>query len=77
MTSFNAFFTLFSGIIPSAHMATVVREGKFAFHKINNATQLVFMDEWTADSLSGEDAKRVLQGNTRFIQRFINNESQI
>ena len=29
---------------------------------INQATQVVFMDEWTNDSLCYEDAKRILQG---------------
>lgn len=50
------------GIIPSKYVAGVVREGKFAAHLIRDDTQLVFMDEWTSDSLSCEDAKRVLQG---------------
>ena len=30
---------------------------------ISNDTELVFMDEWTSDSLNCEDAKRILQGN--------------
>ena len=29
---------------------------------INQAAQVVFMDEWTNDSLCCEDAKRILQG---------------
>ena len=29
---------------------------------INQATQVVFMDEWTNDSLFCGDAKRILQG---------------
>ena len=62
---FNSNYVLipFAGIIPSAHIAGIVREGKFAGHLITNSTQLVFMDEWTSDSLNCEDAKRILQGN--------------
>ena len=29
---------------------------------INQTTQVVFMDEWTNDSLCCEDAKRIFQG---------------
>ena len=48
--------------MPSHSIAGVTREGKFADHLIKSSTQLVFMDEWTEDSLSCEDAKRILQG---------------
>ena len=54
--------TLFTGIIPSRHIAGVTRDGKFAGAMINQATQVVFMDEWTNDNLCCEDAKRILQG---------------
>ena len=57
----------FLGVISSVNIAGVVREGKFAGHLINNDTELVFMDEWTADSLSCEDAKRILQGGSLHI----------
>lgn len=50
------------GIIPSNYIAGVVRDGNFSGHMIKENTQVVFMDEWTSDSLSCEDAKRVLQG---------------
>ena len=60
----------FQGIIPIDYIAGVVREGRFAGHLINNMTQLVFMDEWTNDSLSCEDAKRVLQGMQQLIFLF-------
>ena len=53
--------TLFTGIIPSRYIAGVSRGGKFAGTMINQATQEVFMDEWTNDSLCCEDAKRILQ----------------
>lgn len=52
----------YSGIIPSKYIAGVMNDGKFSGHLITGETQIVFMDEWTPDSLSCEDAKRVLQG---------------
>ena len=48
--------------MPSHAIAGVVRDGRFSAHLINESTEVVFMDEWSSDSLSGEDAKRVLQG---------------
>ena len=47
---------LILGIIPSDYIAGVVRDGRFSGHLINAKTQIVFMDEWTSDSLSCEDA---------------------
>ena len=37
--------TLFTGIKPSRHIAYVTRDYKFAEAMINQATQVVFMDE--------------------------------
>ena len=37
--------TLFTGIVPSRHIADVTRDYKFAEAIINQATQVVFMDE--------------------------------
>ena len=53
--------TLLTGITPSRHIAGVTRDGKFAGAMINQAAQVVFMDEWVNDSLCCEDAKRILQ----------------
>jgi len=39
-----------------------MNDGKFLAHFITAETQIVIMDEWTPDSLSCEDAKRILQG---------------
>ena len=58
----NNYVTHVVGIIPSKHVAGVVRDGKFSGQLINSDTQIVFMDEWSSDSLSAEDAKRILQG---------------
>lgn len=41
----------------------IVPDGRFSASTINSNTQVVVMDEWTPDSLSCEDAKRLLQGN--------------
>ena len=50
---------LFIGIMPSRHMAGVTRDGKFAGAMINQATQVIFMDEMKNDSLCCEVAKRL------------------
>ena len=49
-------------IIPCRNIAGVTTNGKFAGALINQATQVVFMEEWTNDSLCCEEAKKVLQG---------------
>ena len=50
-------------MIPSSmYIAGVVRGGRFAGLMINGNTQVIFMDQWTSDSLCFEDAKRILQG---------------
>jgi len=55
-------FIHFSGIIPAKYIAGVMNDGRFSGHLITETTQIVMMDEWTPDSLSCEDAKRILQG---------------
>ena len=60
--SANVLFSL--GIIPFDYIAGVTRDGKFSGSMINELTQVVFMDEWTSDSLCCEDAKRILQGKS-------------
>lgn len=56
----NYFYTL--GIIPSRFITNIVPDGRFSAANITKDTQVVMMDEWTSDSLSCEDAKRILQG---------------
>lgn len=58
----TSWFSCFQGIIPSKYIAGVMNDGRFSAALINSNTQIVMMDEWTPDSLSCEDAKRVLQG---------------
>ena len=50
------------GIIPAKYIAGVMNDGRFSGHLITENSQIVMMDEWTPDSLSCEDAKRILQG---------------
>lgn len=51
-----------SGIIPSRFISNIVPDGRFSASNVDSTTQVVMMDEWTSDSLSCEDAKRLLQG---------------
>ena len=45
---------------------------------INQATQVVFMDEWTNDSLCCEDAKKNLQGKeTLFVGILLRSKTSI
>ena len=50
------------GIIPAKYIAGIMNDGKFSAHLITEETHIVIMDEWTPDSLSCEDAKRIIQG---------------
>ena len=51
-----------SGIIHSEFIVNIVPDGRFSASNIMGTTQVVMMDEWTPESLSCEDAKRILQG---------------
>ena len=55
-------FFYYLGIIASPYIASVLNDGKFSAAMIETNTQIVIMDEWTSDSLTCEEAKRVLQG---------------
>ena len=60
------------GIIPADCIAGVTREKQFAGHYINTNiqnTKVVFMDEWSIDSLNAEDEKKVLQGGLFMLPR--------
>ena len=58
-------FMLITDIIPSRFITNIVPDGRFSAANISKDTQVIMMDEWTSDSLSCEDAKRILQGNIR------------
>ena len=63
----TSWFAPFQGIIPVKAIASVTREKQFAAHTINEETQVVFIDEWSSDSMCAEDAKRVLQGRLQIL----------
>ena len=57
MTLFDSVFIL--GIMRINAIASATREKQFAAHLINEETKIIFLDEWTSDSLNAEDAKKV------------------
>ena len=63
----TSWFAPFQGIISVKAIASVTREKQFATHKINQETQVVFIDEWSSDSMCAENAKRVLQGGIQIL----------
>ena len=67
----STWFSPIMGIIPTDCIAEVTREKQFAIagHLRNENTEVVFMDEWSIDSLNAEDAKKVLQGGLLMLPR--------
>ena len=57
--------SIYKGIIPSEHIASVSREGQFALSMLTEDTQLCIMDEWSTEKLTSDAIKSTLQG-TRF-----------
>lgn len=53
---------VFHRIIPPGKLASITKEGHFSASMIDNETQLVLIDEWSADTLQSDLAKTVLQG---------------
>ena len=50
------------GIIPISNIATLTREKQFSAQMISQETELVFIDEWSPQTLDAEAAKKLLQG---------------
>ena len=50
------------GIIPLAKISTLTREKQFSAQMITKDTELVFIDEWSPQTLDSEAAKKLLQG---------------
>lgn len=50
------------GVIPSKRVAAITSEKQFAASMIDENTELVFMDEWSENTLNSDMAKTVLQG---------------
>ena len=53
---------IFHRIIPSSAIASLTKEKQFAAAMITNKTQLVIVDEWSANTMESDLAKSVLQG---------------
>ncbi|XP_066917465.1 uncharacterized protein [Clytia hemisphaerica] len=59
----SSWFCPMEGLVPSKFISCIVPDGRFSAADVNKNTQVIVMDEWTPESLSCEDAKRILQGN--------------
>ena len=58
----TSWFQLFLGIIPIQYVASITQEKQFSTSMIKQDTQIVFLDEWSENSLQSDMAKEVLQG---------------
>ena len=54
-------------------IASATRERQFAAHLINEDTEIIFLDEWTSDSLNAEDAKKSCPRSIEKLVDFITN----
>jgi hypothetical protein len=63
--------SIFRRIILEEYIASITNERKFSAAMITNKTQLVFIDEWSANTISAELAKKVLQGGWMVTLDFI------
>ncbi len=54
--------SVFFGLIPRKFIASITQENQFSAAMINEDTQLVFLDEWSSNTLQSDMAKTVLQG---------------
>ena len=53
---------VFHRIIPPKYIASITNERQFSASIINDDTQLVIIDEWSASTMTSELAKTILQG---------------
>ena len=54
---------MFLGVIPIQYVASITQEKQFSTSMIKQDTQIVFLDEWSENSLQSDIAKVVLQGS--------------
>ena len=54
--------SIFHRIIPPGYIASITNEQQFSASMITNDTQLVFVDEWSENTLQSDLAKTILQG---------------
>lgn len=57
---------VFSGILAKSKIATVSKEKVFGLAQINKSTELIFIDEWSNETLSADNAKLLFQGKYKF-----------
>ena len=50
------------GVIPLSNVATITQEKQFSAAIMREDTELVFLDEWSENTLQADSAKIVLQG---------------
>ena len=58
----TSWFQVFLGIIPIQYVALITQEKQFSTSMIKQDTQIVFLDEWSENSLQSDMAKVVLHG---------------
>ena len=58
----TSWFQVFLGIIPIQYVASITQEKQFSTSIIKQDTQIVFLDEWSENSLQSDMAKVVLKG---------------
>ena len=54
--------SIFHRLIPAGNIASITSERQFSGAMIKEDTQLVFVDEWSADTIQSDFAKTILQG---------------
>ena len=54
--------SIFHRIVPPGYIASITNEQQFSASMITNDTQLVFVDEWSENTLQSDLAKTILQG---------------
>ena len=58
----TTWLSVLTGVISPRYIATVTKEKQFSMQMISEDTQLVFIDEWSPDTLQSDAAKVTLQG---------------
>ena len=53
---------IFFGILKTSKIASVSKEKVFGMSMIEDDTELIFIDEWSNDTLSADNAKMLFQG---------------
>ena len=56
--------SVFLAAIDRTYIISLTKEKTFPSMMVNEDTQLVFLDEWTSDTLQSDTARTVLQGGT-------------